>query len=131
LKNTQPTTNHHLTHVTTRCFVSVYDMAARFRFLLDDFIDKRVLLGGDEPSVFEVTNKHVFLAPTDAKQPVTRRDCKRVDLLGAVRGHVRALMNGEKGHKKAHLADNVKQIVKEDLRREARLRASQALCDDH
>jgi hypothetical protein len=39
-------------------------MAARFRFLLDDFIDKRVLLGGDELSVFEVTDKHVYLAIT-------------------------------------------------------------------
>jgi hypothetical protein len=83
-------------------------MAARFRFLLDDFIDKRVPLGGDELSAFEVTDKHVFLAPTDAKQPVTHRNCKRVSSLDVVCGHVRALMHDEKGHKKTRLPDDVK-----------------------
>jgi hypothetical protein len=105
--------NHHSRNYSR--VVSVYDMAARFRFLHDDFIDKRVLLGGDELSVFEVTDKHVFLAPTDAKQTVTRRNCERVSSLDAVCRHVRALMHDEKGYKKTRLADDVKQIVKKTL----------------
>jgi hypothetical protein len=90
-------------------------MAAKFRFLVDDFVDKRVLFRGYELSVFEVTDKHVYLAPTDAEQPVTRRNCTRVSSLDAVCGHVRALMHDEKGHKKTRLADDVKQIVKKTL----------------
>jgi hypothetical protein len=55
-------------------------MAARFRFLLDDFIDKRVLLGGDELSVFEVTDKHVYLARTPSSQlrAAIARECRRL-----------------------------------------------------
>jgi hypothetical protein len=87
-------------------------MAAKFRFLVNDFVDKRVLFRGNELSVFEVTDKHVYLVHTDAEQPVTRRNCKRVSSLDAVCGHVRALMHDEKGHKKTRLADDVKQIVK-------------------
>jgi hypothetical protein len=82
---------------------------------VDDFVDKQVLFRGNELSVFEVTDKHVYLAPTVSEQPVTRRNCKRVSSRDAVCGHVRALMHDEKGHKKTRLADDVKLIVKKTL----------------
>jgi hypothetical protein len=83
----------------------------------------------NELLVFEVTGKHVCLAPTDAEQPVTRRICKRVSSLDAVRGYVRALMREraqEDPSGRRREAD-----CKEGLGPEARLRAWQALCDYH